>query len=160
MMNCIFRYLLLLCILIPLRGLAATCVEQQHSVPVAVVEFNAILKQLKVSVKQGSLADVLQRVTIETGILFIGDAGRCDEVSIEFDYLELSRALSQLLAGRNYVVQAESGQQIMRVWLLPAGNEDSMTEKEVLVDEFYRQLHGASNVEDLAERIRQLGLEQ
>ena len=150
---------MLLSILLPLRSLAAACVERQYSEPAA-VEFNARLKWLKVSVKQRSLDDVLHKVAAETGIQFIGDAGRCDEVNIEFDYLELSQALSKLLADRNYIVHAESGQQIRQVWLLPAGNEDNLTEKEVMEDEFYRQLQGASNAEDLAEQIRRLRPEQ
>jgi len=120
------------------------------------IEYNSRLKQLKVNAEKHYLNNVLAAVSEATGIIIIDFADRgCDIVSVQFDSLSLSEALSKMLGERSYVLREDS-QNVLTVWLLPVSSQDRLTDTDIIKEEFYDSLRGNLLSEELAEQLRKL----
>lgn len=152
----LLRSSLVFSILFSLQANALDC-EVSSRVPVeSVVEYRSELNQLKVIASDQRLHALLDDVSRATGIEFIGDAGGCDSVTVDIEFLTMKAALSQLLKGRSYVVRQDAGEQTTQVWLLPVSETDSPTLEQIERDEFFRGLEATQDSEKLADQIRRL----
>jgi hypothetical protein len=123
------------------------------------VEFDPRRNQLKLTAEGHSLDQVLNETTSATGIEFIGRVGRCEEVSITFDFLPLEQALARILRGRSYIVEEQPGSGVSRVWLLRGEGEDRLTESELAQRDFYNALQDNPETRKLADELRRLQAE-
>lgn len=152
----LLRILLVLGVLLSLPVLASDCKVASRPSLDTVVEFRPEDNRLKIIANEQPLHTILIEVTRETGIEFMGEAGRCDRVTVETGFLDLKAALSQLLGEKSYALREDIVQHTTQVWLLPNGNVDTPTETQIIRDEFYRGLQATPDSEKLAEQIRRL----
>jgi hypothetical protein len=132
--------------------------QQHQAISSLDVKYDAQRDMVRVSA-QGQTVDQILVAIAKTTAVRIGVTryqDDCGQVNVSFDYLPLEAAVARVLKGSNYVISDESGQGIIGVWILPAGNDAPLTTATIKTQEFFRQFQGQSETERFAEELQRV----